>query len=148
MRARARRAAGFRLAVLVLGCAVCSGVCLRLCAGQDTGGLWRRVGLLGFTFAADPQAAGRTLAQWLTADVSGEMPQTDVAEPPAQQVQALQPQEETLDGQAATPLRRSLPHRRTAAGSRTDGCRYGRSPTRIPVTGSGISRFLQAASVI
>lgn len=103
MRARARRAAGFRLAVLVLGCVVCSGVCLRLCAGQDTGGLWRRAGVLGFTFAADPQAAGRTLAQWLTADVSGEMPQTDVAEPPAQQVQALQPQEETLDGQAVVP---------------------------------------------
>lgn len=63
MRRKSRRMMHLRLAALALLCAVSGGVCLRLCAPSD--GFWQRAGLLGFTFAGSPRAAGRTLELWL-----------------------------------------------------------------------------------
>lgn len=72
-----------RIAALALTCAVCGGCCLQLCAGGTTA-FWRRAGLLGLTFAGAPQAAGRTLALWLTEEAQTSLPQTAPAVPPAE----------------------------------------------------------------
>ena len=102
MRTRTRRAARFRLAVLVLGCAVCGGICLRLCERQEIGSPWQRTGVLGFAFAVDPQAAGRTLVHWMdeAASVPAVLPPEIPPELPAQQVQTGPPKEDTPAGQA------------------------------------------------
>ena len=111
MRAEPRRTAGVRVTALVLSCAVCGGICLRLCGGQDMGGLWRRTGLLGFTFVVDPQAAGHTLVHWLTADeaaAEGDA-QEVLTELPVQQVQTGLRQEDAADGQADAMPEEELP---------------------------------------